>query len=234
MFDLVIFFGGSYAAKGTLEFSDDGVRAAYSTQFLEEGISVSSCVPMYVNEIVDVEQAYMERGEGGSVTVDLPLTDEAVINNASIANWIMTFSELYLAYRLAKKGDVKILLLDRSLCATHDNLVYDTRRRRLWNTCAILGCEVDGHPIDDNDLAYNRHRIVNSMLRLPPARGDYLRYALVHLLEDKGPLNVDEICAALEVDSEDRRRRVQRFLSQSVAERYLKERRGLYEVAQPY
>ena len=113
MFDSVIFFGGSYAAKGTLEFCDDGVRVAYSTQFLKGGISVSSCVHMYVNKIVDVEQAYMERDEGGSVTVDLPLTDEAVINNASIANWIMTFSEFYLAYRLVKKGDVKILLLDR-------------------------------------------------------------------------------------------------------------------------
>ena len=44
-----------------------------------------------------------------------PLTDEAVINNASIANWTMTFSEFYLAYRLAKKSDMKILLLDRSL-----------------------------------------------------------------------------------------------------------------------
>lgn len=72
---------------------------------------------------------------------------------------------------------------------------------------------MDGRPIDDNDLAYDRHRIVNSMLRLSPAQGDYLRYALVYLLEDKGPLNVDEICAALEVDSEDWRRRVQRFLS---------------------
>jgi hypothetical protein len=234
MFDLVIFYGGSYAARGILEFSDDGVRATYSTKFSEEGISVSSCVPMYVNEIVDVEQAYMERGEGGNVTVDRPLTDDAVINNASIANWIMTFSELYLAYRLAKQSDVKILLLDRSLCAMHGNLVYDTRRRRLWDTCAILGCEVDGRPIDDNDLAYNRHRIVNSVLRLPPVRGDYLRYALVYLLEDKGLLNVDEICAALDVDSKDRRRRVQRFLSRSVAEGYLEERRGLYGVAQAY
>ena len=69
----------------------------------------------------------------------------------------------------------------------HGTLVYDTRRRRLWNTCAILGCEVDECPIDDNDLAYNRHRIVNSVLRLPPTRGDYLRYVLVYLLEDKGP-----------------------------------------------
>jgi hypothetical protein len=235
MFDLVIFFGGSYAAKGTIDFRDGGPKVEYSTRFSEEGVGVSSCVPMYVNEIVDVEQAYMELGEDGNVTVERPLTDEAVINNSTIANWIMTFSEFYLAYKLAKQEDVKILLLDRSLCTMHSSLVYDTRRRRrLWNTCAILGCEVGGTKVDENDLAYNRHRIVNSVLRLPPARGDYLRYSLVYLLEDKGPLSVGEICDELGVASEDRRKRVQRFLSRSVTEGYLQESQGIYEVASRY
>jgi hypothetical protein len=157
MFDLVIFFGGSYASKGFVEFRDDGPRVEYSTRFVEEGMGVSSCVPMYVNEIVNVEQAYMELGEGGNLTVDRPLTDEAVINNSTIANWIMTFSEFYLAYKLAKQGDVKILLLDRSLCTMHGSLIYDTRRGRLWNTCAILDCDAGGVKVDENDIAYNRH-----------------------------------------------------------------------------
>ena len=234
MFDLVIFFGESYAARGTIEFRDDGPRIEYSTRFAEEGIGVSSCVPMYVNEIVDVEQAYMELSEDGNVTVDRPLTDETVINNSSIANWIMTFSEFYLAYKMAKQGSVKIILLDRSLCTMHSSLVYDTRRRRIWNTLAILGCEVDGTKVDENDLAYNRHRITNTILRLPPARGDYLRYSTVYLLEEKGPLDVDEICDELGVDSEDRRKRLKRFLSRSVKEGYVRETRGTYEVAPKY
>ncbi len=234
MFDLVIFFGGSYAARGIVEFRDDGLRVEYSTRFAEEGIGVSSCVPMYVNEIVEVEQAYMELGERGNVSVDKPLTDEAVINNSTIANWIMTFSEFYLAYKLAKQGDVKILLLDRSLCTMHGSLVYDTRRRRFWDTCALLGYNVGGTKIDANDLAYNRHRIVNRDLRLPPARGDYLRYSLVYLLEDEGHLSIDGICDELGVDSEDRRKRTVRFLSRSVTEGYLQENRGVYEVAPKY
>jgi hypothetical protein len=234
LFDLVIFFGGSYASRGIIEFRDEGPKVEYSNLLSEEGAGISSCVPMYVNEIVDVEQAYMELGEGGNVTVDMPLTDEAVINNSSIANWIMTFSEFYLAYKLAKQGDVKILLLDRSLCNMHGSLVYDTRHRRLWNTCAIIGCEVKGVKVDENDLAYNRHRIVNSDIHLPPPRGDYLRYSIIYLLEDKGPLSVDEICGELEVDAEDRHKRVKRFLSQSVKECYLQETRGMYEVAPKY
>ncbi len=234
LFDLVIFFGGAYAARGTLTFSDEGVQAAYSTQFTEEGVSVSSCVPMYINEIVDVEQAYMKPGAGGHRVAERPLTDDLLINNASIANGIMTFSEVYLAYRLAKQGDAQILLLDRSLCTLHGALIYDTRRRRQWNTCAILGWEVDDHSVDANDLAYNRHRIVSAAARLPPARGDYLRYALVYLLEEAGPLTVDEIYTALDARAEDRRRRVQRFLSRAVAERYLEDHGGQYAVAPSY
>ncbi len=235
MFDLVIFFGGSYAARGTVEFRDEGPSVEYSTQFTEQGVGISSCAPMYVNEIVGVEQAYMELGEDGNVTVDKPLTDGAVINNSTISNWIMTFSEFYLAHKLAKSEDVKILLLDRSLCTMHSSLVYDTRRRkRLWNTCAILDFEVDDTKVDENDLAYNRHRVANNVLGLPPARGDYLRYSLIYLLEDKGPLSISEIYETFKLDSEDRRKRVLRFLSHSVTEGYLHESQGKYEVAPKY
>src|SRR4030067_3391792 len=67
MFDLVIFFGGSYAAKGSVQFEDNKLKIEYSTKFSEEGVGVSSCVPMYVNEIVEVEQASMQLGQGGNV-----------------------------------------------------------------------------------------------------------------------------------------------------------------------
>ena len=187
MFDLVIFFGGSYAAKGFVQFEGNELKIEYSSKFSEEGIGISSCVPIYINEIVEVEQTYMQLGQNGNVTVNMPLTDEAVINNSTIANWIMAFSEFYLAYKLAKQGEVKILLLDRSLSNMHSSLVYDTRQRRIWNTCAILGCDAGGAKVDANDMAYNRHRMVNSDLHLPPARGDYLRYAAAYLLEEKGP-----------------------------------------------
>jgi len=83
-------------------------------------------------------------------------------------------------------------------------------------------------------VTYNRHRMVNFDLGLPPARGDYLRYALVYLLEDKGPLNLDGLCKELGLDSEDRRKRAQKLLSRSVTEGYIQESRGLYEVAPKY
>jgi len=234
MFDLVIFFGGAYAAHGNIEFKDDGSNTEYSTRFTEKGLGVSSCVPMYVNEVVDVEQAYMELAGDGNITVEKPLTDETIINNSSIANWIMTLSEFYLAYKLAKENDVKIILLDRSLCTMHSSLIYDTRRRRLWNHCAILGYEIEGKNIDQNDLNYNRHRIVNKDLRLPPARGDYLRCSISYLLEEKGSQNFNEICDELGLDTEDQRKRAKRLLSSSVTEKYIQENNGFYEVVPKY
>ena len=39
----------------------------------------------------------------------------------------MLFSELYLAYKLAKSKEYQIILLDRSLSGTLSNLIYDTR-----------------------------------------------------------------------------------------------------------
>ncbi len=235
LFDLLIFFGASYASTGTVEFRDDGPVLSYSDKTSEEAMGISSCIPMYVNEVVDAEQTFMELAAGDAKTVSKPLTDEMVVNNASIANWVMTFSEFYLAYRLAAKHpDLKVLLMDRSLSTTHGSLIFDTKHSGLWNTCAILDCDIGGTKVDKNDIAYNRHRMVNSALSLPPLRGDYLRYAIVYHLEQKGPQDLDAICNAFGVHSEDRRKRVQRFLNRAVEEKYLTESRGTYEVQPHY
>ena len=234
LFDLLIFFGASYAATGTVEFRDEGPVPSYSVKTSEETVGISSCIPMYVNEVVDAEQTFMELAAGDTKTISKPLTDEMVINNASIANWVMTFSEFYLAYKLvANRPSLKILLMDRSLSTTHGSLIFDTKHSSLWKTCAIQDCEIGGRRVDENDLAYNRHRIVNSALSLPPRRGDYLRYAIVYHLE-KSPQSLDAICNAFGVHSEDRRRRVQRFLDRAVKEGYLMENRGIYEVQPHY
>jgi len=235
MFDLVVFFGGSYAAKGTIDLGRDPPRIEYSKRLMEGGVGVSSCVPMYVNQIVEVDQTYLDLGEDGNIATERPLTDEAVVNNSAIANWIMTFSEFYLAYKLASSEEApQVLLLDRSLLTMVSSLIYDTRRRRIWKASALIGLEIDGETIDENDILYNRYRIVNKKLGLPAARGDYLRYALAYLIEEEGPLTLDGICSRLDIDAEDRRKRASRFLSRAVKEGYLQESGELYEVAPKY
>jgi hypothetical protein len=241
LFGMVIFFGGSYASRGTVEFRDgEPPNVEYATRFIEQGRAISSCIPLYVNKVVEVDKSLdpMLELEPTRISLVKPLTDESIANNASIASWIMAFSEIYLAYRLATDTThhIKILLLDRSLTCTQTSLMYDTSRRKRWRTHgALFGLEVDGEPIDMNDLAFGRHRISNAALQSPPPRGDYLRYSIIYLLERKAaPLSLDEICAELQVTDEKRRSRVQRYVEKSVRETYLEERAGKYQLSPRY
>lgn len=221
---LAVFWGGAYAATGTIEFRKGQTpKVEYATGFIERGKGVSSCIPVYVDRVSEVDQAVMTEQDRGQTTVSKAMTEQAVVDNSTIASWIMTFSEYYLAYQIAKNKEADIILLDRSLSTTLNSLTYDTSRRSRWVTeGSIHGYEVNGVPIDKNDMGYGRHHIVNPGLALPTARGDYIRYALVlHVQQAGKPLGVDEICRGLGIKTDDRRKRALNFLEKSVHEGYL-------------
>ena len=228
LFDLMIFFGGAYAATGTVEFRKDAKPLVeYDSRFLEEGAGVSSVVPMYISEVPDVDQTFFDLEEPGELSVSKPLIDETIINNATIANWIMSFAEYYLAYKLVTNPDksIRILFMDRALSAERASLLYDTSKRELWKAkSSMIGYEVDGVPIDVNDLAYGRYCIRDPALGLPPARADYLRYAIVYSVEETGPMSLGEICEALGIEDEKRVKRVERYVKASLKEGYVKEK----------
>jgi hypothetical protein len=227
LFDLMIFFGGAYAATGTIEFGRGAKPVVeYDSEFLEEGAGVSSVVPIYISEVPDVDQTFFDLEEPGELSVSKPLVDETIINNATIANWIMSFAEYYLAYKLITdpERNVQILLMDRALSAERASLLYDTSKRDLWKVKgALFGLAVDGGPIGVNDLAFGRHCIRNLALGLPPARADYLRYAIIYLVEERGPLSLDEICEALGVEDENRVKRAERYITAALKDGYLQE-----------
>ena len=237
LFDLVVFFGGSYAARGTITYVDNGLPTVeYEDHFLKSGRALSSCVPVYVNEVPEIDQSFIQPGEVSEISLTRPLTDESIANNSTVANWIMTFSEFYLAYRLAKEENgPRILLLDRSLATMLASLIYDTSRRKLWTTNGVLfGLDVDGVPLDVNDLAYARHHLDNSLLNLPPARGDYLRYRCLLEIEKSGPLTLAALCPRLGIKEGDRQKRVERFLQKSVKEGFLDETVGTFSLKDRY
>jgi len=237
LFDLVVFFGGSYAARGTIRYADNGPPSVeYEDHFLKSGRALSSCVPVYVNEVPEIDQSFIQPGEVSEISLTRPLTDEAIANNSTVANWIMTFSEFYLAYRLAcEENGPRILLLDRSLATMLASLIYDTSRRKLWTTNgALFGLDVDGIPLDVNDLAYARHHLDNPLLDLPPPRGDYLRYRCLLEIEKSGPLTLAALCPKLGIKENDRQKRVERFLQKSVKEGFLEETVGTFSLRDRY
>lgn len=235
LFDLVIFFGGAYASTGTVTFlENDKPKIKYDERTLRQSAGISSVVPVYINEIPDIDQTFFEGEQPEEVK---SLRDEAIINNASIANWIMTFAEYYLAYKLATdpEQNVRIILLDRSLSIERASLLYDTSKRKLWKAkSSILGYKIDGEPIDKNDLTIARQYVCNQALGLPPPRGDYLQYAIILLLSQKVSLTERQILAEFEIVDGKRAKRVKRYLKRLVKNDLLNEKNETYSLNDKY
>jgi len=235
LFDLVIFFGGAYTSTGTVTFlENDKPKIKYDERTLRQNAGISSVVPVYINEIPDIDQTFFEGEQPEEVK---PLRDETIISNASIANWIMTFAEYYLAYKLATDSEqnVRIILLDRSLSIERASLLYDTSKRKLWKAkSSIIGYKIDGEPIDKNDLTIARQYVCNQALGLPPPRGDYLQYAIIHLLKQKGSLIERQIFTDFEIVDAKRAKRVNRYLKRLVEDDILSEKNETYALNDKY
>ena len=239
LFDLVIFFGGAYASTGTITFEQkDSPTVTYDMKTIQQSAGISTVVPIYVNEIPEMDQAFYEGEKPGDMNPNRPLTDQSIIDNATVANWIMTFSEYYLAYKLAcdEKQQIRVLLLDRSLSIERASLIYDTAKRDLWKArCSLIGYRFGKEePLDMNDLTIARQSVCNEALGLPPPRGDYLGHAVIQLVKEKGSLDQKEICDKLRVNDEKRMRRVTRSLKRAVESQILTIHDGVYELDARY
>ncbi len=238
LFDLVIFFGGAYASTGTITFSEkDKPLVEYDERTVQQGAGISSVVPVYVNEIPDIDQTFFDVEQPGEISLGKPLVDEAIISNATIANWIMTFAEYYLAYKLATdlEQNVRIILLDRSLSIERASLLYDTSKYELWKAkSSIIGYKIDNEPIDVNDLTIARQYVCNEALGLPPQRADYLRYAIIELVRRKGALTEKQILAEFGITDEKRTRRAGRYLKHLIKRGVLVEENENYSLVPKY
>jgi hypothetical protein len=238
LFDLIIFFGGAYASTGTITFTKNNKPAInYDTKTLQQATGISSVVPVYINEVLDIDQTFFDTEQPGELTLNKPLIDESIISNATIANWIMTFAEYYLAYKLATdpNQNTHIILLDRSLSAERGSLLYDTSKRELWKAkSTLIGYKIDNQPIDINDLSIGRQHIINPTLKIPPPRADYLRYAIINIIQQKGPITKNQILQELAIKDEKRIKRAERYLKSSVKENVLTEKDDIYTINQKY
>jgi hypothetical protein len=236
LFDMVVFFAGSYSCEGSINFSDNGLRVSYRDRFMDQGRDVSSCIPIYVNKIPEIDQTFGDL-KTGEVNVMKPLTEEMILDNTNIANSLMTFSEFYLAYRFAKSESVDIIFLDRSLSNTYPSLIYDTSMRERWKThCSVMNCEIDGIPVDINDLAICRHNVINGELDLIPTRGDYLRYAIIfELLKYEQGMSISTISEKLRVGNDEKiSKRVQRYIKTWIQEGVIEETSEQYRLIDRY
>ena len=238
LFDMVIFFGGAYASTGTVKFSEAAEpQVEYDAKTIQQNIGVSSVVPIYINEIPDVDHSFAAEEQPSEVNPSKPATDEEIANNSLIANAIMTFSEFYLAYKLAvdPAQNIRVLLMDRSLSTERASLLYETRKTDFWDAkSALVGYSINGRKVDPNDLAIARQHVCNKALGLPAPRADYLRHAITCLAEENKTLTQTQICEALGIVDDKRKRRVEKTLSRLITKHILTDTEGIYALNKQY
>jgi hypothetical protein len=240
LFDMVIFFGGAYAATGTIRFSETTEpEVAYDERTLQSSMGISSVVPIYINEIPDVDTSYAAQEQPGEVNPAKPMTEEEIANNSLIANAIMTFSEYYLAYKIAADPNQKthVILMDRSLSTERASLLYETRKTNFWKAkTALVGCQSssDDTPIDKNDIIIARQHVSKTALGLPPPRSDYLRTAIICLLEQGKALTASQVAAAFGATDEKRICRIESALKRLSERQILRVENGAYALDPKY
>jgi len=238
MFDMVIFFGGAYAAKGKITFSEtDTPHVEYEEKNLQQGAGISSVVPIYVNEIPEVDHKLSATEHPENLDTNKQFTDESIADNSIIANSLMTLSEYYLAYKLATDQNqaIKIILLDRCLSSERASLLYDTGKTDLWKTkSTIMGLNIDSEEIDENDLTIGRHHICNTSSFLPPPRADYLRHAIINLSTLRGRITVKETSDYFNIKDQKRSKRVENTFRSLVRRGILTKTYDTYSMSPKY
>jgi hypothetical protein len=89
-------------------------------------------------------------------------------------------------------------------------------------------------PIDINDLTLARQHINNTELKIPAARADCLRYAIINQIQQKGSLPKSQILTELGITDEKRVKRAERYLNSSVKEQILTQKDNTYTLNQKY
>jgi hypothetical protein len=221
VFDLIIFFAGAYSSHGVARIDDSGkIELEYEERFLERGIGLSSVLPIYINEVPLVDQTILSRAEDGSVDHTVAHSDSWIIDNSAFADYMMTLSEFYLAYRLVSgENPVDILLMDRVGSSEISSSYAETSDFRIdvEKECGLIGQEVNGRPFTATEWVYARRLLGNIQLGTPPARGEYLLPRLItELINEKSGLTREELATRLGIDSEPRRERLDKELESAI------------------
>lgn len=181
--DMIIFYAGSYAYQGGLHFDGSGCTMTWLSA-CKSSASVSTAIPIY---------------EEQEATVSGKLTEGGIeLDPARLPSSLMHLSEYYLAMRaLESDGDVKVVMLDRTLAGDLGHLVWSAREWLESGRSVFVGMETPYGKVTEFDLELARMLLPNDGLMLPPKRSQFLRYAIVDLLLRKGELTESEIIASI-------------------------------------
>lgn len=234
-FDMVIFYAGAYSCSGKIDFKDS-IKVKYEEKFLENGKEISSCVPVFINKIPDIDKSFYNT-QNTQHSILNKFSEEAILDNTNISKSLMTFSEFFLAFKLASSKQYDLIFMDRSLSNMNSSLLYDTSKKSDWKvTSSLLNYKIDNISFDKNDFTVARYNILNAALKIPPCRGDYLRYSVFFKVLENDALDFDTLCNHVEIDRSDIKKieQVKKYLDSWINENVIEYENNQYSISEKY
>lgn len=78
----------------------------YSDELIREGCGISSCVPVYVNVVPEIDQTFFREEEPEELSLSTPLADQEIVDNSKIANCACVLWYIVL-YRSISTGGIR-------------------------------------------------------------------------------------------------------------------------------
>ncbi len=167
--EMLLFYVCAAAYSCTFEVTD-GLKVDISEATREDALTVSSCIPLWLEDVVEVNPysayAYSD--------VEFKRSIE------SIPNSLMMLAELHLALKALGSSEVRAVILDRLLSGTYSPSARDLRRLLLKGASALEQIDTPHGKLSLLDLRL-ASRLGDGSFKVP-IRGVHGAYALVKLL----------------------------------------------------
>lgn len=192
--DFILFFAGSYGAKGRISIEGDPPKIRYEKWELNRDVTMMAQVPVPMAEMSDMSS--------DDARETFMVTDSDRINLSSIHVSLMQLAEIFLAYNVASSSLIdapKLLLIDQSL----SSLMASTAMQP--GAVNLVGYPYDRRRLDIFDITVALAHPFNSELGVPSSKKFRQYTAIIAALHNKNKREIDiaEICDFLGLSTEE-------------------------------
>jgi hypothetical protein len=218
--DMLVFYSGSYAYRGTTRFLENGDILSDVPSTAADYYSISSAIPLSEEYSSAV---FGEKGESG-----------IEFDPSKVSSSIMRLSEYYMVYQaLGSDPNLKIVLMDRTISGDIAHTSWKLREYVQEGACKLTGFETNAGKISTLDLELGRMLLENVGLKIPAPRSQFLGFAaMAFLLDTKQSLTLSQIASKIGA-KEGRQSKIQKELSSKLFDQaFVNQDPGVFQVSE--
>ncbi len=216
--DMLVFYSGSYAYRGTTRFLDNGDILSEVPSTAADYYSISSAIPLSEEYSSAV---FGEKGESG-----------IEFDPGKVSSSIMRLSEYYMVYQaLGADPNLKIVLMDRTVSGDIAHTSWKLREYVQDGACKLTGLETNFGKISTLDLELGRMLLESIGLKIPAPRSQFLGFAaMAFLLDTKQLLTAIQIANKIGA-KEGRESKIQKELTSNLfGQAFVNQEAGAFQV----